>query len=72
MASCIAKKKIFLAVFYIANENANVLVFQACLQPLMLPFCGWYLSVLPLAMCSKYITLAAGVVLVLPMRNGVL
>ena len=59
MASFIAKK-IFLAVFCVANENANVLDFQACLQPLLLPFYAWYLSALPLAMRSKYISLAGG------------
>lgn len=70
MASFIAKK-ISLAVFHIANENANVLGFQACLPPLLIPFYVRYLSILPLAMRSKYIALLGGVVLTLTMRNRV-
>lgn len=43
MASFVAKK-IFLTVSRIANENANRLVFQACLQPPLPPFSAWYLG----------------------------
>lgn len=74
MASFTAKKKKekILSVFCIANENANVLHFQACLQPLLLPRCVWYRSALPLAMRSKYVRVAGGVLLALPLRKRAL